>query len=170
MTSDEFIIKAYEEERKRLLELSIDFTDKPQKGCKEEWKKCKERLDVLERKLLEIPVDSIEDDKETGQIQQIFIGKIEGNPVEYFNSRDLNDKHFYIDLTIMGCGDEEVYKDKRFLRLSYKIWFEWFFYNLKYEEEKEQRIAKKLCTYVEVVVRNGEVTKLKWYRRYNPKK
>lgn len=72
-------------------------------------------------------------------------------------------------MIIKGCGDEDVYRRVEQLRLSHKVWFDWFF-NFRYEEEKEQRIAKNLCTYIKATVIDGEVKELKWYRRYNPKK
>lgn len=170
-TRDEFIIELYEKERQRLLELSRDnFLDKPRKGCEAEWQDCKDNLEILEQMILEISMDYIIDGKEIGSIKQEFIGYLEDKPKVYYNSDDHEKRYFYIDMIIKGCGDEDIYKRTELLRLSHKVWFDWFFYNFKYEEEKKRRIAKNLCTYVKAIVIDGEVRELKWYRRYNTKK
>ena len=163
MTRDEFIIESYDQEIRRLSDLSEDiFLDKPREGCEVEWEACGQRLGVIEQMIEEIPMDYIVDDKETGLLKQVFIGKIEDEPVQYVNSRNFTDMHYYIDLIIKGCGDEEIYKYKRFLRLSSNIWKDWF-EDYKYEEEKELRIANNLCIYVKTTVIDGEVREIDWY-------
>lgn len=170
MRRDELIVELYEQENQRLLELSQDtLENKPKGGCGAKWKECKERLDVLQQMLQEIPMDCIESNKETGLTRQIFIGTIEDGFELSFDCKDSNKRYYYIKMTIRAFGDEKFYRDVRLLRLSYKAWWEWFF-NLKYEDEKQLRIKKNMCTYIQATVVDGQITKLKWYKRYNTKK
>lgn len=163
MTRDQFIMDSYDQENRRLSELSEDiFLDKPKAGCEAEWKDCEERLEVLEQMIEEVPMDYIVNDEETGCIQQIFIGKIDGEPLEYVNCKDFNDKNYFICLIVKGYGDEKVYKNKGYLKLATKVWWDWF-ENCKYKKEKELRTAKKLDVYVKATVVDGEVTEIEWY-------
>ncbi len=67
---------------------------------------------------------------------------------------------YYINLDIKGYSDEKC-KDQRLLRLSYKVWKEWF-YDYRYIIEERERIKKNLEIYIEATVIEGCITKLKW--------
>lgn len=169
MNRYELIIELYEQEDSKLFDLSQEpWKDNPRKILKKEFQECSEKCDILTQMLYEIPMDNIENDVTTGEIKQIFIGTISDRPDIYFDCKDSKERYYYINMKIMGC-DDGLYTDQRLLRLSHKIWVEWWLFNFKYEEEKEQRIKKNLCTYVQVTVIGGEVRKLKWYKRYNNK-
>ena len=165
----ELIIEFYEQQERILFDLiQQPWSDNPRIVSKKELKECSEKCDILTQMLNEIPMDLIENDVTTGEIKQVFIGEISDRPDMYVDCKDSKDRHYYINMKIMGC-DDGLYTDERMLKLSHKIWVEWWLFNFKYEEEKEQRIKKNLCTYVKVTVIDGEVRKLKWYKRYNNK-
>lgn len=163
MVREELIIELLEKENQRFLELSSDVSGcKPKKGYEAKWKESSEIIDILNQMVDEIPMDHIENDKETGLVRQAFIGKIEEQPKLFFECKDIRCAHYYIKIIIKNFGDEQIYKDERLLRLSYETWKDWFF-NCRYDKEKEERIKKNLNTYIKAIVIGGEVRKLKWY-------
>lgn len=159
MSRAEFITKIYEQEYNKFEDLSEDFQLDETK--EDEWEDCMENVDLIEQMIEEIPSDYIKDDKETGSIQQVFIGKVEGEPVEYINCKN-SKRYYYIELTIMDWEVEERYKDKRFLRLSTKVWKDWF-NNYKYNEKKIELIKRYQHVYVRTIVIDGEVEEIEWY-------
>jgi len=168
MTRDELIVDIYEQERRRLLRLRDGSSYKPKVGHIEQWKDCRERLDLLKQMIGEIPKDEIRKNEKTGYTQQDYIGTLSDSPVLYYNCRFNFIPDYYVNMSIKNSGNEG-YSDERLLRLTYKIWEKWFKTN-KYEREKEKRAKDNVGTYIKATLVNGYVMKLKWVRCYNTKK
>lgn len=163
MTRQDIIAKLYEDEINRLQKIPNGIFSKPKKGYEAEFKKCKERLACIGQMMSELPMDYIEKDKDTGFVIQTFIGTLEGQPDLLYS----DNKYYYVNMVIMDIEAENRYKDKRLLRLSYNVWRNWFFY-LKYDDEKQLRQSKNLCTYIRAKVINDEVVELKWHNPNRP--
>ena len=160
LTRDQFITDLWEQECRRYGELRNE--DVPKEGYEKEMQDSSDRLDILNQMIDENPMDNIVQDKLTGSMRQVFVGNLDGQPELYFNCKNHEDKHYYVRLIIKNYGDEEFYKDVRFLKLSYKIWVDWF-KNGNYGKEKEKRAEENLCTCIRTTVIDGTVTKIKWF-------
>jgi hypothetical protein len=160
-------VELIEKEIERLFELSGQWIDKPKSQLNKEQQEYKEKYKMLgqmydEMRMLNMPEIF---EKDTEITRQVFVGTISDSPDLYFDCKDSKDRCYYINMKIEGKS-YETYKDERLLKLSFKIWWDWFFY-LRYIEEKKERIKKNQSTLVQVAVIDGIVRNFRWYKYYN---
>jgi hypothetical protein len=160
MTRMTFLLDLYDEETIKSLYYSA--LGEPLKGREKEYKECNEKLDVITQMLNELPTDNlVGNGEESGIAKQEFMGVINGEPELYYNSNDAANRYYYVTLSLKDSLEDDTFGDKRLLRLSYKIWVDWFTSG-HYQKERLERAIKKQSTYVRLFMLNGEVTELEW--------
>jgi hypothetical protein len=162
------ITELLENERRKIFESSYEWIDDYKKNLTPEQIQIKDRYETLGRMVSDNGMINMTDiliPKENKD-RKVYVGTFATDEPELI-SECKNSKYnaYYINFKVADCDGD--YIDKRLLKLSYKAWFDWFFY-LRYIEEKERRFINNLSVFLRVITYNGEITSMSWYKYYKP--
>jgi len=140
----------------------------PKEGYEDKWKEEKEKADLLEAMIAEMPKSGWNNEKERKEYTRTFLGSVSTVSSDANKAGDTNRSIRHIEFIIRDteqCG-EHGSEDRRLFEIEYHTGIDWFVGKEgRYDIERHQRYEEDKDTTLKIEVRGTTITAIEWLEK-----